>query len=288
MKHLLLAGFMGIGILGFAQSKEVVIRKEYTFEKNSVANVFQLSNVNGFIKVEVHEQDNFVLEARKKITAKTNERLELGLKEIGISLLDRYDTLIVYTSIPCHTFNGHREGNRYGYGYSYDNCENKYDYKIDMILKVPRNANLILRTVNQGDIEVKDVQGSINVRNVNGAISLENVSGKIIAHTINGDVDVNYSKNPSADSRYYTLNGDIKANFKSGLAAKIAFKSFNGEMYTNLPELTTLPGAIKQERVSDGDGIKFKIEDRTIVQTRDGKVFLDFETFNGDAIIKEK
>jgi len=288
MKNLLLAALVCLSFAGTAQTKEETIRKEYSFEKESVENVFRLSNINGFIKVEVHDKDIYILEARKKISAKTSERLALGMKEIGLGLKDKYDTLIVYMSSPCHNFDQHREGRRNRYGYSYNDCESKYEYKMDMTLKVPVNANLVLRTVNNGDVEVRGVSGNLNVRNVNGAILLEDVSGKVVAHTINGDVDVNYSKNPSADSRYYTLNGDINANFRSGLAAKIAFKSFNGEMFTNLPSLTTIPGEIKQEKVEKGDGIKFKIEDRTLLQSRNGKVFLDFETFNGDAIIKEK
>ena len=287
MKNIILAVLMGTITTSFAQVKEEAIKKEYSFEKNMQANVFQLSNINGFVKVEVHDQDNYLLEARKEIKAKTDERLELGMKEIGISLLDRYDTLIVFVSSPCHTFKEYEQGKKQRYGYAYNDCESKYDYKINMTLKVPRNANLILRTDNNGDIEVKGVLGSLNVRNVNGAIILQDVAGKIIAHTINGDVDVNYSKNPSADSQYYTLNGDINANFRTGLAAKISFKSFNGEMYTNLPSLKTLPGEIKKERV-EGDGIKFKIDERRTVQARNGDIMLDFETFNGDAIIKEK
>ena len=288
MKNIVIAIFIGVATIGHAQIKVEVITREYAFEKPGQNNVFQLSNVNGFIKVEVHDKDNFILVARKELKAKTNERLALGMKEIGLSLLDRYDTLIVYSTSPCQTFTRHEEGSRRGYGYSYHNCESKYDFKIDMTLKVPRNANLILRTVNKGDIEVKGVTGSINVRNINGAILLDDVAGKIMANTINGDVDVNYSSNPSADSRYYTLNGDINANFKAGLAAKISFKSFNGEMYTNLPSLKTLPGEIQREEILNGKGIKFKIEDRSIFQTRNGQVMLEFETFNGDAIIKEK
>ena len=58
-------------------------------------------------------------------------------------------------------------------------------------------------------------------------------------------------------------------------------------MYTNLPSLKTLPGEIKKQRV-EGDGIKFKIDERRTVQARNGDIMLDFETFNGDAIIKEK
>ena len=288
MKNLIIAALVSLSFTCLAQTKEETIKKEYTFEKPSEANVFQLSNINGNIKVEIHNQDNYILEARKTITAKTSERVALGMKEIGIGMKDRYDTLVVYMSSPCHFFDGHKEGRNYRYGYSSNDCESKYDYKIDMTLKVPANANLVLSTVNNGDIEVRGVAGNLRVHNVNGAILLDDVSGRVVAHTINGDVDVNYSKNPSADSRYYTLNGDINANFRSGLAAKIAFKSFNGEMFTNLPSLTTIPGEIKQEKVTKGDGIKFKIEDRTLLQARNGEVLLDFETFNGDAIIKEK
>jgi hypothetical protein len=101
-------------------------------------------------------------------------------------------------------------------------------------------------------------------------------------------VQINYAANPREDSRYYTLNGDITANFLAGLAAKISFKSFNGDMYTNLESLSSLPGELVTKQVDNGDGVKYKISDRRLMQTRNGKVMLDFETFNGDAYIKEK
>ena len=203
-------------------------------------------------------------------------------------MLDKYDTLIVYIANPCHTYQRREKRSSQNYGYSYNSCELTYEYKVDFTLKVPKNANLVLSTINQGDIEVKGIAGNLDIHNINGAISINNAKGKVVAHTINGDVYVNYASNPIIDSKYYTLNGDIHANFKVGLSAKIAFKSYNGEMYTNLPALKTIAGEFNRAIIQESDGIKYKIEDRQLVQARKGTMLLDFETFNGDAIIKEK
>ncbi len=279
---------IGLLLIAFSvtgQTKEETIRKEYSFENTATNNVFQLANITGSIEVIAHKEENIILEARKTIKAKTAERLELGWQEVGISLLDRYDTLIVFASSPCHQFK--RRDEKLGYAYSWGECELKYDYQFDMKLYVPKGANLILSTVNDGNIIVNGVEGNLNVRNVNGDIGLEKVKGKILAHTINGDLDVSYTANPNADSRYYTLNGDITANFKQGLSAKISFKSFNGDMYTNLSSLNSLPGELTIEKTSGGPGVKYKVNDRKVMQARNGNIMLDFETFNGDAYIKE-
>ena len=286
MKRILIIVLVFCTLVGSAQMKEEKIRQEYQFEKENAANVFQLANIFGSIEVIVHKEQKIVLEARKIINAKTIERLDLGIKETGISLLDRYDTLIVFAASPCHEFK--KRDSKIGYAYNWNNCQLKYDYKFDMKLFVPAKTNLVLSTVNDGDIKVTGVKGDIMVRNVNGAIQLENVEGRVEAHTINGDLDVNYGINPTKDSRYYTLNGDIHAFFNSGLAAKISFKSFNGDMYTNLPSLVSLRGDLSVKKLEEGGGIKFKIDDRRMLQTRNGNVVLDFETFNGDAYIKEK
>ncbi len=287
MKYLRLIIVMCWAINVNAQMKEEILTSEYGFEKAGSANVFQLSNINVFIKVEAYSGNKIMLEVRKQIWGKTDARVNLGMKEIGVALLDRYDTLIVYASGPCQSFGFRNSRHGNGYSFKYNNCNYTYEFKLDMTLKVPAGTNLVLRTVNNGDIEVSGVSGNLRVNNINGAILLDGVVGKVVAHTINGDVDVNYTTNPKADSRYYTLNGDINANFKKGLAAKIAFKSFNGDIYTNLPQLKLLAESLQIESIKDGKGIKFKIEDRKIVQTRNGSVLLDFETFNGDAIIKE-
>lgn len=286
MKNSITIGLLLVAFSVIGQTKEEVIRKEYNFEKPAKTNVFQLANITGSITVETHSNNSIILEATKKISAKTAERVELGMQEVGISLLDRLDTIIVYASSPCHNFR--KRDSKIGFAYAWDNCELKYDYQFDMKLFVPKGTNLVLSTVNDGDLIVSGVEGNLDAKNVNGNIFLDQVSGAVNAHTINGDVDINYTANPNSDSKYYTLNGDITANFKTGLAATISFKSFNGDMYTNLNSLKTLPGKLEVDQADGEAGIKYKVSGRQLMQARNGNVLLDFETFNGDAYIKEK
>jgi len=135
---------------------------------------------------------------------------------------------------------------------------------------------------------VNHVKGDVKVNNINGSIALKKVEGAVDAHTVNGSLDVEYSKNPTKDSRYYSLNGDINAHFKKGLSAQMSFESFNGDFYTNIEEIDMLPTNMKKTNSKNkGKGIKYKIGGKSKMQVRNGKTHLDFETFNGNAYIKE-
>ena len=153
------------------------------------------------------------------------------------------------------------------------------------MIKVPRVLNLLVSTVNNGNVEIENLGGSIVANNVNGSIKLSGISREAVASTINGNVDINYSKNPEKACRFYTLNGDINAWFQKGLAATMSFESFNGELFTNVPRLESLPVAIEKKETRKG--IKFKVNGNRF-KVGDGGVFLDFETFNGDVYVKEK
>ena len=121
--------------------------------------------------MEAHSGSEIILEARKQISGKTPERVSLGMEEMNLSVIDRFDTIIVHLSGPCAWFSRY-DGNGQGrYGYRWQDCTLKYDCKMDITVKVPANTNLLLSTINDGDIEVEGVRGSLNVNNINGAIS---------------------------------------------------------------------------------------------------------------------
>jgi DUF4097 and DUF4098 domain-containing protein YvlB len=140
--------------------------------------------------------------------------------------------------------------------------------------------------VNQGDVDVAGVSGSVVADNVNGSIRLSGLASATQASTINGSVNLDFSGNPSGDSRFYSLNGDITANFRKGLAAHLAFKSFNGELLSSVEEITALPVQLeKTDR--GGDGTRYRVSGNRY-KIRQGGPLLDFETFNGDVIVREK
>src|SRR5205807_2497242 len=59
-----------------------------------------------------------------------------------------------------------------------------------VVLQVPANSSLQLRTVNGGQIEVTGISGEIEAENVNGGVRLKNVSGSVVASSQNGAVVV--------------------------------------------------------------------------------------------------
>lgn len=274
-----------------AQSYSENVRQEIAFETIASGNVFYLANINGGIKVEGYDGEKIILEARKEVKAKTEERLQKSRTELSIGIIDRHDTIVVYVKGACGAFDnrGRRAKKDNGrWNYHWNNCEYDYDFKYDFTLKVPKNMNLYLSTINEGNVEVKDVSGSLVVNNVNGAISLSQIAGLAKVHTINGDVTLEYQDLPKEASSYYTLNGDINAMFPKGLKADMTFKSFNGDFYTNIEKLEYKQAMVEKNETGKAGGLAYKVDSRSAISVGGGGVALDFETFNGDVFVKEQ
>ncbi len=295
MKTLWCLVFVGMITTSQGQSFSEKITRELSFEKAG-ANSVMIYNINGNVTVEGYSGEKILIEVEKKINAKTEQRLALGKEEIQLGVLDRADTLILFVKGTCAPFGRLDRRERWqrghgGWGYNWSNpdrgdeCEKKYDYTMNFTVKVPVGSNVMASTVNRGDVEVKSVSGRVFVDNVNGSIRLSNLSNATRASTINGSVNVEFSGNPPGDSRFYSLNGDITANFRKGLAAQLAFRSFNGELYSSVDDITPLPVQLeKTDR--GGEGTRYRVSGNRY-KVRQGGPLLDFETFNGDVIIKE-
>ncbi len=285
-----------ITTLATSQQFSEKINKEYTFEKKSADNAIIVANINGDVKVSGYDGDKVIVEVNRQIFGKTEARLEKGKQELQLGVLDRADTLIFYVMQGCNQFGQNLNGNKRngwynnGWGYNWDckgrDCQPQYDYKMDFTIKVPAGIHVAVSTVNDGDILVENVKGSVDADNINGSIKLTNLVREAAASTINGDVDIEYTANPSKDCRFYTLNGDINATFQRGLAASLSFESFNGSFYTNIDNMTKLPAQVVKS--TKGEGIKYKVTGNRYQIGKGGAAYLDFETFNGDVYLKEK
>jgi len=285
MKHLFTVVMMITTItVALSQKFTETVTKSFV-----AAKVLYVANVNGSINVESYQGSTIEISVRKQFRAKTNKDLEEMKQNITLALMEKTDTMIIYIRGIGDCF-CQRKGNRWNsarYQYHFQDWDTDYEYSFDFNIKVPSSINLVLSTINDGDITVSETTGSIDVRNINGGLTLNGISGQTTATTINGDVDINYKKVPDSDSRFYTLNGDINANFNEVLNAELGFKSYNGDLYTNINDLEYLPVKIEKTESNGENGIKYKIGEYTAIKVRNGGVKLDFETFNGDVIIKE-
>jgi hypothetical protein len=279
-------------LLGQQETFKENIRRELRFSDPQAENLLVIQNINGGIAVEGYSGNEIFVEVVKTIKARSTEQRQQGQEEIQLGAIEKETVIALYMQTPCSRLNPASitsEELREGWKWSWwDDCEwkPKYDYRLDYNIRVPAGASLRLSTINQGDIEVRNVEGRLKVNNVNGAITMEGIAGAADAHTINGDLTLRYDRNPAGESKYYTLNGDIKAFFRPGLSAELYFKSFNGDLFTDLDDIELM--APRLEKKEGGQGVNFKVGGTQGIRIRSGGVRLEFETFNGDVYVREE
>jgi hypothetical protein len=284
MKKLLTPLLTGLALLCFngtkAQEYKEHIEKEFALT-NAATSRLAVYNLNGPIKVEGYSGDKVVIDVDKVISADDSDRLAQGKAEFRLKFDQRGDSIMVYIAEPIDT--RPHEWNYYRGEHNVD-----YDFRLSFTIRVPYAMNILVSTVNEGDIVVKDVAGALNVDNVNGAITIEKAKGATRAHTINGDLTVNYLDTPPAASDYYTLNGTLSVTYPASLSAVCQFKSMNGSFYTDFPDVEILPARVTKDESHSGHGLQYKLNIAKEIKIGSGGKLYKFETMNGDIYIKKQ
>ena len=173
--------------------------------------------ISGSITVKGGSVKDVTVEARVRATEDDEEKAEKprGLKLIpnnSTGLTVEEDDNVVSVST------GMRGGSR----------------TVDLTLRVPTNCSMHLSTVNDGNIEVENVNGDLEVNCTNGSVKLTGVSGSAVAHALNEDLTATFVKvNPGKPMSFSSLNGKIDVTFPSDLKANVYMKSDQGEIYSD-------------------------------------------------------
>jgi len=161
---------------------------------------------------------------------------------------------------------------------------------VDISLQVPTRTSLRLKTINDGDIKVEQVQGEIEVNDTNGAVTLTQVSGTVVAHALNGNVKVSLvAVEPNKPMSFSSLNGDIDVSFPPDLKANASMKTDNGEMFSDFDIKIDAAAVQPVAEVARGKGGRYRIKiDRTTKGTvNGGGPEMQFKTFNGNIYIRK-
>ena len=161
---------------------------------------------------------------------------------------------------------------------------------VNLMLQVPRKANLKLHTVNDGDIKVERVQGDIEAEDVNGSITLTDISGSAVVNATNGDIVVTFAEvGPGKPMSFSSLNGKMDVTFPPSLKANLVMGTGNGDIFSDF-DVQLQPNATKPV-VEDtrAKGGKYKIKlDRAVYGTiNGGGPEIQFKGFNGDIYIRK-
>lgn len=272
-----------LATVALAQTQTETIKKTATFKNTAGTRVLLVENIHGFVHVEAYHGDKVELVAEKMIIAKNQDEITKGMREVEVKVVEVSDSIYVYLDAPFIFRKQPRSRNL-----MINLEEPKYEYQVDITVKIPSKTNLSVATVNKGDVTVTDVSSDLKVRNVNGPVKLTGVAGKIDAHTVNGRIDVDFAGNPTANSEFKTVNGNINVHYAPNLNAAISFKSLNGQFYTDLSEVELMPVRITKNTAGQGAGTVYKIDKMQNYKVGKGGPALRFETLNGNIYLKRK
>ena len=91
--------------------------------------------------------------------------------------------------------------------------------KVGVVARVPRDANLELSTVNDGEIIVSNINGKLVLENVNGPITATNINGSVIAESVNENITVSFTGiNTDEVMAFSSVNGDLNLGLPAGNA----------------------------------------------------------------------
>jgi len=281
----LILGFIVVfGSVVWAQKQNEVIKEEKPFSVQNGKKVLYVDNLFGSVEITGYDGDRLIIEVDKTITAKNDDDLAKGMKDIQLAIVDLDDGYYVYIETGYTSFDIEKRKVRY------DNCGrdwDDYDFNCDFKVRIPENVILYASTVNHGDVEIENITGDHRVRNVNGSIAIKDVSGNTSAHTVNGDIDVIYRTIPTGDCSYETINGDINVYVPRKISAEIEIETFNGEFYTSFEDIRSLGNRVVREEESENGSTKYKLSSSPVFQIGDGDLKLSFNSFNGDMYLKQ-
>jgi len=235
------------------------------FSDPARAGVVKASVLNGSITVKAYEGKDVVVEAhlRERENRGANSMKRIPMTSTGLTVEE--------------------EDNRISVG------TDSHQRTIDLTVSVPTNTSLILRSVNDGDIEVTGVNGEIDVNNINGEVTLKNVAGNVVAHALNGKVLVTFTSINGKPMAFSSMNGDIDVTFPATLKANVNLTSNQGDVYSDFDVVmqATAPKQIVEDGRGKGGKYRVKI-DKTVRGTiNGGGPDIQFKNFNGDIFIRK-
>lgn len=162
---------------------------------------------------------------------------------------------------------------------------------MNLVLRVPVNTSVELKTINGGHIDVSGLNGDLDVENLNGTIALRNVSGAISAHTLNGAINVSLDRPaPNKPMSFSSLNGKIDVTLPADTKARLRLKTTNGDVFSDFDVKMEPDNGKSVVEDGRGQGGRYRIRmDRGVYGSiNGGGPEYSFQTMNGTILIHKK
>lgn len=279
----LVSVMMALGIQ--AQTQKETVTQSLTIKAEAEDFWFCICNINGSIEAEAYEGSTIELELEKVLHMRGSDR-DANIKDLSFEVVEGTDYAKVIMKFPAMTQRYDEDALSCNWNWSSRDSGIEYDYEFNYKLKIPRNINVKLSTVNNGYVEIRNMEGDIYASNVNGDVSVEEVRGNLKASTVNGTVDVSYHSMNAEFGEFETVNGSIYIFVPDNGKGVFNFETRWGEVYSELQFDEKM--APQLEKQADGGRTIYKMVNSNGYRIGAGGPQLDFETLNGNIRIKRK
>jgi hypothetical protein len=252
------------------------IDRSFTFSGGDARRLL-VDNVSGFVHVSGSSGATAQVSVARRIRAVSDSAVQEAKRDVKLDMDQQGNSVRLYVDGPFRS--------RYGVNYRGDEY---YGYRViyDFEIQVPPDTELVLKTVNDGDIVVKKTTGEFSVSGVNGGIEMQEITGAGTVRTVNGPVKVSFTRNPSKACEFRSVNGNLDVYFQPSLNADLSFHTLNGGVYTDF-DVTARPAAGKGESV-DGKFL-YRVDRRNMnARTGSGGPEMKFDTVNGAIRLRSK
>lgn len=251
---------------------KIVINKEYVINNPNDMTVI-IDNINGDVEVEPSRDNKLYLTLEIQVSGHTDKLVEQAKTELELGEVLADDSLMFYTKAPFIK--------KCQWGYDMRN-QPKYAFKYQYKVRVPKQVTLEAKTVNNGDVFVRDIDGPVKACNVNGEVEVKNARIIQQASTVNGDVTINFLESPKESIDFNTVNGDFNFELPEDFSAQVFFDSMNGDLYSSFDYQKMSPKVTKSE-----ENGKFKIGTKTGIEIGSNGPELSFKNINGNVYLRK-
>jgi hypothetical protein len=157
---------------------------------------------------------------------------------------------------------------------------------VDFDIKIPAGFSLKLKSLDNGVVEVINLEGVIEVVNNNGNIFLANINGSAILSSVYGDIEASFGGvRPGAPMMFTTFEGDIIITVPSGVNANLKMKSDKGEIYSefDIKPVKRLPVVSRTE-----SSAVYTLEDWITGIVNNGGAEFVLRTYSGSITVKKR
>jgi len=244
-----------------------------------------IKNIYGNINIEGYSGPKVILKVEKIISADDKQSIKQGNEEVSMFYSNENNKLIIHPKSPYFYYDSN-----FKIHFKDDTPKKKYNFRVNLTLKIPRKMNVDVRNISKGQITIKNIDAQlISATNISGDLFLKNISGQTNAKTINGKIEISYTSNPQKKSSYQSINGDINIIYQKDLNANILFenKMGNAEFFCDFDVVSQKSITTKTKIEGDSDTPYYLYTTNPVIQVGKGDVEYSFKTTNGDIYIKD-